>query len=265
MASLALPDGVRLAYRDHGQGEAILFLHGFPVSGAMWDPQVQACGGEFRTVVPDLRGHGGSDAPALDSYPMDLFAGDALALLDALGIERAVVVALSLGGYVAFALFRLAPERVRALVLADTRAAADTPESARGRKQLAARVRREGTAPAIDSMLPKLLAPGSAARDPGLLGRIEAMMRQARPAGVAASLTGLAERPDCFDLLPRISVPALIVVGGEDAITPPEESERMASRLPDASLMVIPGAGHVSNLEAPEAFNRALLGFLGRL
>jgi 3-oxoadipate enol-lactonase len=243
----------------------VLFVHGFPFDGSMWREALAALPAGWRGLAPDLRGFGGTSPPGEDAYGMERHAADLVGLLDAEGVGRAVVCGLSMGGYIAFALRRLAPDRVAALILADTRAGPDTEEARRGRYELAQRVLREGRQPVIDGMLPKLLAESTPAARPELVERVEAMMRRAAPAAIAAALHGMAERPDATPDLPRIDVPTLVVVGGEDAITPPAEAEKMASLIPGARLELVPGAGHLTPIEQPESFGRAMAEFLGGL
>jgi len=256
--------GIQLAYEEAGRGEPVVLLHGFPFNRSLWREQAAALGARFRVITPDLRGHGESsvaDGPAT----MEEMAEDVAALLDELGVGRAVVGGLSMGGYVTLAFCRLFPERVRALVLADTRAQADTEEARRAREVAALRALREGMGAIADSMLPKMFAPSTLSERPDVVERVRAMILATRPEGAAAALRGMALRRDHTDWLPEITVPALIVVGREDAVTPPADSEAMRAKLGDARLEVVEGAGHVSNVERPAEFNRALEGFLGGL
>ncbi len=254
-------NGIRVRFDDVGTGPVVLLLHAFPLSAAMWQPQIEALRSRYRVIAPDLRGFGGSDAPP-GPYSMDTLADDAAALLEHLGVSRAVVAGLSMGGYIAFAFWRRHRDRVAALVLADTRAGADSEEG-RATREVNARLAEEQGAGAIaDKLIPNLVAPGAsqAVRD-----TLRALITANSPDGIAGALRGMAARPDSSPDLPGIDVPVLIIVGEEDGLTPPVESERMAAALPDATLARIPGAGHLSNLEQPEAFNAALLAFLERL
>lgn len=250
--------GVRLHYRDSGSGLPLLLLHAFPLSGAMYDAQLEALSGQARLIIPDMRGFGRStkgDGPAL----METLAEDALALLDALDIGAAVVGGLSMGGYVALALLRRDPGRVRALVLADSQVGADD-EAARARREtLAEHVLLRGADVLVESQLPRLLS-GSAAE--ATRTRVAGMIRTTSPQGAAAALRGMALRPDARDILSRFGGPLLVVVGAEDALTPPDKARAMAALVPKATLVEIAGAGHLSNLEAPERFNQALADFL---
>lgn len=255
--------GIELAYEEAGAGDsAVLLLHGFLFSRAMWRGQTEALGREHRVVAPDLRGHGRTTVVAEGSATMDEMARDAAALLDELGVERVVLGGLSMGGYVAFAFYRLFRERVRALILADTRAEADTEEGRRAREEMRRVALESGMEAIADSMTQKLLAPASFASQPETVAFVREMILQTPPAGAAAALRGMAARDDQTSLLPDIEVPALVLVGSEDTITPLPSSEAMTRAIPGARLEVIEGAGHASNIERPAEFNRALAEFL---
>jgi 3-oxoadipate enol-lactonase len=255
---------VELAYEEAGRGEPVVLLHGFPFNRSLWREQAEALRERFRVITPDLRGHGESPAEG-ETATMEEMAGDVAALLDALGVGRAVVGGLSMGGYVTLAFCRLFPERVRALVLADTRPQGDAEEGKRGREQTARRALGEGMGPVAESMLPKMFAAATFDGRPDVVARVREMILATKPEGAAAALRGMALRRDHTEWLSEISVPTLVVVGSEDAITPPADSETMRAKIPGARLEVIGGAGHVSNVERPEEFNRALLNFLDGL
>lgn len=257
--------GRRLAYTEAGAGEPLLFLHAFPLSREMWEPQLAALAGSYRCLAPDFPGFGGSEPPAGEDSGMDELAADAVALLDHLGIGRAVVCGLSMGGYAALALCEAHPERVRALVLADTRSGADAPEAREKRLATAQEVEEKGAGVLVEPMVPRLLGAGTLERDPELRRWVERRIAAASPAGVAAAQRGMAARPDRGAVLAGLRAPVLILVGEEDVLTPPEESRRMQREAPGSELVVLPGAGHLANLEQPEAFNRAFGGFLARL
>ena len=234
----------------------LLFLHGFPFNPELWNRQrafFEARG--YRTAAPDLR---------LETAPatMEAMAETAVREMDAAGMRRAVAVGFSMGGYVALAMAERFPERLAGLVLVDTRAGADSEEGRANRRKLAESVRAKGPQAAVDALLGKLLSPATAERKPDVVREAERMMLAATPAAIAAASLGMAERPDRTGLLPRIRVPALVIVGEDDAITPPQEARAMASAIPGASLHIIPQAGHLSMLENPDAFNGALFAWL---
>jgi pimeloyl-ACP methyl ester carboxylesterase len=215
-------------------------------------------------VAPDLRGLGETPLGEV-ALTMDEMAEDVVALLDALNVERVVLGGLSMGGYVAFEFFRRFRGRVRALVLADTRPQADTDEGRRTREETAQRALRDGMKPIADSMLPKLLSAATINGKPNVVERVRAMILGTKPEAAAAALRAMAVRRDQTELLSSIDVPTLIVVGGEDAITPPSDAEEMVAKIKGSRLVRIEGAGHLSNVERPEEFNRALGEFVGGL
>jgi 3-oxoadipate enol-lactonase len=255
---------IELAWQEAGQGTPVVLLHAFPVNRGMWRAQQEALARRYRVITPDFRGHGESSLPEEDST-MERLAVDVRGLLDFLGLERVVLGGLSMGGYASFAFYRRYPERVAALVLADTRASADTEEGLRGREELAALAEKEGAAGVAEQMLPKLLGASTRANRPHVVSAVREMILTTSPAGIVRALRGMAARPASFDLLPKIQCPTLVVVGAEDTLTPPADSEALAKAIPGARLEVIPAAGHLSNLEQPAAFTRALADFLTQL
>lgn len=256
-------NGARLAYRDRGQGRpiALLLIHGFPLDHRMWAAQLAGLSEQARVIAPDLRGFGRSAAALAGPLTMDQHADDLAALLDHLGVGRAVVAGLSMGGYVAFAFWRRHRARVQALVLADTRAEGDSPPAQANRDASAAKVRAAGVAAIAGDMLPRLLAPASLA-NPRLVERLRAMMTDQPAETVIAALGGLRDRADSRPTLPTITAATLVLVGEQDALTPPADAIAMAAGIPAARLVVIPGAGHMSPMENPRAVNAALRRFL---
>lgn len=254
----AFVNGVWLRYVDRGAGPAILFIHGFPFSSAMWQPQIAALHGRYRVIAPDLRGFGASSVPS-GPYMMETFADDLAVLLDHLGIQRVVLCGLSMGGYVAFAFWRRYAYMVHGLILADTRAGADSEQARTGRMANIELVQNEGAAALADRQVPNLLAPTSSA---AVQAQVRSYIERTQPAGIVATLQGLAARPDSSDLLPQINVPTLILVGANDSITPPDEARSLQAAISGSRLVEIPAAGHVTNLEQPDIFNAALSEFL---
>jgi len=263
-------------YEDIGSGPALLLVHGFPLDRTLWTYQVEALRHDYRLIVPDLRGHGQSQAPP-GPYRMDQMADDLRALLQQLGIEQVVLAGLSMGGYIAFAFWRIYSHLVRALVLVDTRAAADTAESRQNRYAMVEQVKTEGTKAMVEGMLPKLLSPTTLDSKSKVVMHARRMMTNTPPAGVIGALQGMAQRPDSTPTLATISVPTLIVVGEDDVITPPGEAEVMRTailatrhgrdtpKIPAVTLVRIADAGHLAPLENPGAFNQALREFLAGL
>ena len=253
-------NGITLAYSDRGTGLPIVFLHAFPLNRTMWAPQEDTLSSRFRVITVDLRGHGESDAP-LWRYTLDQSADDVRALLDHLSIQQAVLAGLSMGGYILFAFYRKYAHRVKGLILADTRAQADTAEGKEGRFQMAQIAYTKGSPAIADLMIPKLLCPATIQTKPELARQVRAMIERTEVSGIAGDLMAMAERLDSTPLLPTITCPTLLLVGDGDILTPPADHERMATGIPGAQLHILPGAGHLSNLEQADAFNRAVESF----
>ncbi len=253
-----------LAYEDKGADTSsvpLVLVHGHPFDHTMWAPQIEAFSGARRVVAPDLRGYGAS--PVVPGVtPLSAFAGDIEALLDELKVETFVLAGLSMGGQIVMECYDRFPHRVRGLVLADTFAAPETAQGKRARGAMADRLLREGMRGYADEVLEKMVAPYAA---PEVKAHVHRMMTATSPEGVAAALRGRAERPDYRTLLTRVGVPALVVVGEDDAFTPVPDAESMHAALPDSALRVIAGAAHMPNLERPEEFNEALGAFLARV
>ena len=256
-----------LSYTDtSGDGPPVLLLHAFPLGSAAWEGQIESLSDRFRFIAPDLMGFGGSTAPENESsYTMDSYADDAAALLDELGLDKVVLAGLSMGGYIAFAFLRRHRDRVRALVLADTKAEADPPEGLEKRTNQQAQVRADGTAGLIEGLSGALLGEATREKKPDVVEATKKLMSANSPAGFIGALEAMKGRPDSTNDLASIDVPTLIIVGENDAVTPPEASRKLHEHIGGSRLVVIPEAGHLSNLEAPEAFNGALAEFLGSL
>ena len=260
---IALLDDIQLGYDDAGAGLPVVFVHGFPHSRALWAPQLSALVDRCRAIAPDLRGFGESTAQG--PWTMDRYAEDIVGLLDLLDVRQAVIAGLSMGGYVAFALWRRFPERVRALVLCDTRAGADTEEGREKRRALIATARERGSSAVADSQLTGMIGKTTREKFPEIAESVREMMVAAPVEGIIGGLEAMMARPDSTPTLGTITVPTLIVVGDEDALTPPKEARAMHAAIPGSQLEVIERAGHVSNLERPAAFNHVLSEFLARL
>ncbi|HET6980006.1 MAG TPA: alpha/beta fold hydrolase [Pyrinomonadaceae bacterium] len=254
-------DNFKMAYTDSGAGRPVLLIHGYPFNRSLWNEQIAALSESHRVIAPDLRGFGESDSSP-EIATMNRMAQDVALLLDHLSIPRVTIGSLSMGGYVTFAFYKQFASRVRALILADTRASADTEEAKQTRLQQAEKALAEGMAGIADAMLPKLLTPETVSKHPELVKRVRDMMLKTKPEGAAAALRGMAARDDQTSLLSKITVPTLILVGAEDAITPVADSEKMSEMIAGSRLVVLENAGHVSNLERTEKFNEAVLDFL---
>ena len=253
----ALPTGAA-AERPRG---VLVLLHGFPLNARMWEDQLAMAERGWRVLVPQFRGFDTVSAePAAAS--VDDYAGDVIDLLDALHIKQAVVGGLSMGGYVAFALLRLAARYIHALILADTKPQADTPEAVVARQRMLETLEAKGPSAVADEMLPKLLGDTTLAARGRIVEQVRALVQANSTDAIAGAIRALMSRPDSTPLLASIHVPTLIVVGDEDRLTPRPLSEAMHQAIPGSELAVIEGAGHLSNLEQPAAFNLALARFL---
>jgi len=253
--------GTSIEYDLRGSGPPVLFLHAFPLNMKMWDAQARALEGAHQVVRFDARGFGATP-PGDGLLTMERIADDAVALLDHLGLSKVIVCGLSMGGYAAFALVRRHPERVKGLVLADTRTAPDSPEGRRSRSAQAETVRREGPPGIADAFLRKALGETTHEERPEVVARAREMILAASARGIVDALAGLAARADSGPTLREIHVPTLVVCGAEDALTPVADAEAIQRGVPGSTLQIIPKAGHLSALEDPAAFNAALAGFL---
>ncbi len=257
--------GTVLATVDRGSGMPLLLVHGFPLDHSMWDAQIEALCDRYRVIAPDLRGFGQSDVTEA-AVTMEQLADDLAGLLDALEVgEPVVLCGLSMGGYVAWAFWRKHAARLRGLVLCDTRAAADSPEAAAGRRETAERVLREGPAVLADSLLPRLLAPQTLELRPEIADRLRGVILNGDRRGIAAASRGMAERPDATPLLPEIRCPTLLLVGAQDVISPVAEMRGLAEKIPGARLVCIDGAGHMAPVERPAETTALVRAFLDQL
>jgi len=256
---------IPLHYVEHGVGGAgpVVLLHGFPLNGAMWDDVIPALADRYHLIVPDLRGHGATEAPDGPYQTVD-YAADVLALLDRLGVDRAAVVGLSMGGYIAIQLMTRTSERLRAVVLADTMGRGDGEERKAARADQAEVIRSDGLAPFAEMVLPRMFAASVFERRPALVERFRQTIVSQRPHAVVAALQGLAARPDMLDALAKVDLPTLVLVGAEDAATTPDDSRELASVIRGSELVVLQGVGHMSCWEDPAAFNAAVRSFLDR-
>lgn len=242
-------------------GLPVVFIHGFPFSHRMWEPQLKALPQRCRAVAYDVRGHGDSDV-GNGQYTVDLFVDDLIGLLDHLVIDRAVVCGLSMGGYIALRAVERCPQRFRGLVLCDTRSESDTNEAKVKRAGTSAAVRLRGVPAFAGEFVKLVLAPRTLEANQPVVRMTREMITATDPLGICGTLLALAARTDTTPALPAMNLPALVLVGEHDTLTPPADAQAMARALPDAALHVIPDAGHMSNLENPAAFNEHLLGFL---
>ncbi|KOU34204.1 alpha/beta fold hydrolase [Streptomyces sp. WM6378] len=261
-------------YTAEGTGDALLLVHGHPFDRTMWAPQIAEFSRTHRVVAPDLRGYGSAPVvPGTGTTLLSDFAEDVRALADALGIEWFTLGGLSMGGQIVMECYRLFPERINGLVLADTFPAAETPEGRAARNAMADRLVREGMKGYADEVLDKMVAPYA---EESVRAHVHRMMTSTQPEGAAAALRGRAQRPDYRALLTTIDVPTLVVVGRDDTYTPVADAEAMHAAIGTASnpsvsnpnistLAVVESAAHMPNLEQPAVFNAALHGLLDRV
>ena len=252
-----------MSYRAFGEGsgDPLVLLHAFPLDSRMFEPQTEALAGLRRLITPDYPGFGRS--PRAPAQPdVRYYAEGVRGLLDRLGLERVVLGGVSMGGYVAFECLRLFPQRVSGLVLANTRPEPDSEEMRENRREMARRVADEGVGVLVELQLGRLLSPGTLEDNEEVVEKVRAMILESNPNGVVAALGATRERPDSTPLLGKIEVPTLVIGGEEDEISSPEIMGAMAEKIPDSRHVILPGAGHLSNLEASEGFNSTLEEFL---
>jgi pimeloyl-ACP methyl ester carboxylesterase len=259
-----------IAYLDSAPGDdtlrALVLLHAFPIGANLWEPQVRSIPAGWRLITPDLRGFGGStELDSLNGASMSDYAQDVIDLMDELGVKRAVVGGASMGGYAAFALLQAARDRVDGLILANTRAGADSPEARANRRNMLALVDREGPSGVARDMMPRLLGKTTHETNPEIEAFVRRLIKQQSPVAIRTAISRMMHRPDSTPLLPTITVPTLVITGEEDQLIPVDESRAMAEAVPGATLVIVPRAGHLANLEQPEAFNQALHEFLAKL
>lgn len=257
-----LPDGHTLNVEIRGDGPPLLLVHGFPLNHTMWSDQLDNLVNDFCVIAPDLRGFGSSGVVTDDSITMDQFADDLNDLLDAHDINAPIIYCgLSMGGYIGFRFVEKYADRLRGLILCDTRPEADAEQAVRNRHGLAKKVMRAGTETAIEAMLPKLVSDKTNAENTGVVERLQTMIANTPRESIAAALYGMAERPDSTPLLSQIKVPTLVICGGEDILTPPAVMRAMSERIPDSRYVEVPQAGHMAPMEDPVAVNAAIREF----
>ena len=244
---------------------AVLLIHGFPFDHFLWRHQLAALS-RWRCIAPDLPGAGTSDGFASpDEYSMSSYATYLVGILDQKKLREAVICGLSMGGYIAFDLLRRFPGRVRAAILCNTKAAADTPEAKRGRDALAAKAQQEGACAVAAELVPKLVARATRERQPEVVKEVTEMIERQPVPGIVGALRALRERPDATPLLAAIRVPVLVVAGDDDQIAPAAGMQEMARAIPGARFALVPDAGHVAPLEQPITVSSALADFLANL
>ena len=260
---IALVGDTEIGYDDIGSGLPVVFLHAFPLNRTMWEPQIGALVAECRCIPIDFRGFG--DSAACPPYSVDQYADDVIGVLDALQIERAVFVGLSLGGYVAFSLWRRYAKRVRGLVLADTRASADVVETIARRRELIQVAQTQGSAAVANMQIAGLMGKTTRDKRHDLYDAAHRSMSQAPVDAIIGALEAMIDRADSTETLATIDVPTLIIVGDEDVLTPAKEARTIQAGIPGSRLEILQQAGHLSNVERPASFNTVVSEFLGGL
>lgn len=259
-----------IAYLDSAPGQndlrAYVLLHAFPIGANLWEPQIHSIPSGWRLITPDLRGFGGStELDSTSALSMADYADDVVDLLEELGVRRAVIGGCSMGGYAALALYQSRPDLFDGLVLANTRAGADSPEARANRRNMLAVVDREGASGVAREMMPKLLGKTTQETNSSIEANVRRLIKQQSPLAIRGAVHRMMHRPDSTPLLADVKVPSLVITGAEDEMIPVDESRRMAGAIAGATLVIVPGAGHLANLEQPDAFNKALNTFLANL
>jgi pimeloyl-ACP methyl ester carboxylesterase len=253
---------MQLYARDVGEGTPLVLLHAFPLSSAMWLGQREQLAKKFRVITPDLRGFGGS-VLGTDEPSIDTMADDVVALLRSKGVAKAVIGGMSMGGYVAMAMCRRHPDRVRGLILADTKATADSETARQNRERIADRIVNEGRVDVLaEELLPNLVGPTTFRQRALVYGRVRGLLQATPPAAAAWAQRAMAARQDSMETLRGVKVPALVIVGSEDTLATEEDARAMVEALPNAVLQVIPRAGHLCAIEQPDLFNQTVTEFV---
>jgi pimeloyl-ACP methyl ester carboxylesterase len=245
--------------------QALVLLHGYPFDHSMWAPQIGDLGEETRILAPDLRGLGKSEFKRGETTSMTSHAEDVIAWMNAAGMQRAVVAGLSMGGYIAFEIWRKFKSRVAGLVLLDTKAEPDSTEAKAGRERAQQDITRGGMAAICEGTVERVLGKTTRATKAGVVEHMRRMILATNPNGAIAALGALRDRPSSIPDLHGINVPAIVAVGEEDELTPVANSQTMAAGIPGAELRILPKSGHVSSLEAPDEVTRAIRDLLARI
>jgi pimeloyl-ACP methyl ester carboxylesterase len=254
---------------DEGKGTTTLVLvHGFPLDAGAWRADAKALSPRMRVIAPSMRGFGASPAARMDALTIESMADDVAAIVAALDVPGPIVIGgLSMGGYVTMAFARKYAEVIRGVILADTRAEPDDAEARASRDAAIARVSGGDLDGFVDALLERLVSPATRAERPAVVDQVRKMMVAAKPTSVASALRALGARPDATPALAAVSVPVLVLVGEDDALTPPSAAKALIAAMPETrtQLVVIPKAGHLPNLEQPDAFRKAVTSFVATL
>jgi len=257
-------NGIQMNVVERGRGTPLVLVHGYPLDHSMWQGQIDGLSDTCHVIAPDLRGFGASEVMS-GTATMEQMADDVAAMLDALKVSGPVVFCgLSMGGYVAWQFALRYRARLAKLILCDTRSGADSPEAAAGRLKTAEKVLAEGAVIAAEALIPKLFAPATFQQQPAIVEVTRQVILRTKPEGIAAALRGMAQRADVTARLGELDVPALLICGEHDGISPPSEMRQIAQQMPRAKFVEIAGAGHMAPLEQPVAVNEAMREFLSR-
>ncbi len=255
-------NGFDMTYEDTGAtATPLVLVHGFPLDHTVWVAQTRGLADVARVIAPDLRGCGESGTTS-GTVSIETYADDVIALMDALNVQRAIIGGLSMGGYITFALYRKYPDRVRALIFADTRPGPDSAQGRKGRDENIALVREQGARAIADKMLPKMLTLDTVSTRPAVADAVRDLMARQSVNGIIAQLSAMRDRPDSTSVMAQMNVPTLVITGADDTLIPVKEAEAMRDAIRGAQLVVIPQAAHLSNFERPEAFNDAVRDFV---
>lgn len=255
-----------VSYTDQGleDGSVIIFIHGFPLNKTMWDNQVAALKKDYRVISYDIRGHGDSE-PGNETFSIKLFVNDLLRLMDELKIEKASLCGLSMGGYIALNAIENHPERFEALVLSDTNCIADSPKVKQKRMDTIESIKALGVEKYVNDSIVHLFAPESFATHTNAISDVKEMILNTSEQSLSKTLLALSQRKATCSKLPEITLPVLFLVGETDEITPPKASELMHEKIKNSTMQIISHAGHLSNLENPNEFNKRLKTFFGMI
>lgn len=256
---------MKLHYKEIGSGTPVVLIHAFPLSSKMWKAQAEHLSrNNFRVILPDLPGFGETNSKS-EQFSIEEMAHQILELIESLNLEKAIIGGLSMGGYVLFNLFRIAPEKCAALMFCDTTYLADTDEKRKGRFEMISKIEKSGADALIENMLPNMTSDTTKEKNPALIDELTEIFSKVSPQSAINALRSMAERTDSSDILSKINVPTLLVFGESDKVTNLENANKMNELIPDSELQVIKNAGHYSNLEQPEEFNEILLDFCNRV
>jgi len=249
---------------SRGHGPAIVLVHAFPFNSEMWKHQVESLAGTMYVITYDLPGFGNNSARPVFT-DMEQCADQLIGILDEEQISSCILAGCSMGGYIAMAVLRKFPERLRGLILANTRAGADSEEARQNRLRQSHEVRGNGMNPLIEEMLPKLISENSRTPKAGLEQEVRSMMESSSPEGTIGMLNAMSSRVDSSDTLSSARIPACVIVGQNDVLTPPQEARILSDLLPDSELHIVSGSGHLTNMENPEVFNSIVANFCTRI